>query len=117
MNLSDRDLERLLREACPPIDPSPSLRARVLAMATPRSVAARRILRIVLPYAAGIVSALAAQHVIASSSDRPAGSDPAAPFSSIADRPPAPPAPAAAPAAAPAPASQMVASAPVPRIS
>ena len=112
MNLSDRDLERLVRAACPPIEPPTSLRARVLAAATPRSAAARRILRIVLPYAAGIVSVLAAQRVIASSSDRPAGSDPAAPFSSIADRPPAAP-----PVPAPAPGPVLVASAPVPRIS
>ena len=115
MNLSDRDLQRLVRSACPPVDPSPALRARVLLAATPRRGVTKRVLRIVLPYAAGIVSVLAAQRVMASS-DRAAGRGPAYPFESIADRPPAAaPAPTAAPDTDPAPTT--VAYVPVPRIS
>ena len=113
MNLSDRDLEALVRAACPPLAPPEALRARVLLAASPRRAAARRALRALLPYAAGIVSVLAAQRVLASPG-RPAGPDPAAPFASIADRPPVSspePEPAAEPESSP------VAFAPVPRIS
>jgi hypothetical protein len=122
MKFTDTDLERWLRAACPPIDPAPPLRRIVLA-AAPRRRPAGRMLRMFFPFAAGVLSVLAAERwgreSLPSVSDTEvrdsADVAPAAMFERIADR--APP-PARAPAASgAAPAGVEYASAPVPRIS
>src|SRR5262245_29515150 len=124
---TDRDLERLVRAACSPVPPSPRLRAQVLARAA-RPRKAGRVLRLVLPYAAGIVTAIAAQRVVAGTGvagggDVPAYAQPAAAgsgigFESIADRPPLAPPPAPETSAPEREESPIVvAYAPVPRIS
>jgi len=132
VNPSDHDLERLVREACAPVPPSEGLRARVLARAA-RPKKAGRILRIVLPYAAGVLTVLAAQRGFAGRDDAARGGAPASRlgvtspetaveptaigFESIADRPPPAPAPAPAPREREDDDVIVVASAPVPRIS
>jgi len=123
---TDRDLERLVRAACAPVPPSARLRAQVLSRAA-RPRQAGRVLRLVLPYAAGILTAIAAQRVVAGTSvagggDVPAYAQPAAAaeriFEQIADRPPLAPPPAPQTSAPEREESPIVlAYAPVPRIS
>jgi hypothetical protein len=127
MNFSDHDLERWLRAACPPVEPAPPLRRLVLA-AAPKPRRAGRVLRLLLPFAAGALSVFAADRLTAahpasreSSTNVPGtfvenSTLPEGAFEGIADRAPAP-----APAreeSVPAPQRSVeLASAPVPRIS
>ena len=126
MNLTDRDLEKWLRAACPPIEPAPPLRRLVLA-AAPRRRPAARVLRFVVPFAAGVLCVLAAQRqsfplvpemaresltTVSDTGVRDSRAVPAGIFERIADR-----APAAAAEREAAPAPVEVAAASVPRIS
>jgi hypothetical protein len=119
VNLSDRDLERLLREACAPVAPPDALRGRVLRAASASRAAGRALVRFLLPYAAGVASVLLADRALRTEPE-PSREPPAVPaqsvrLDSIADRAPvAPPAPERV--AAPRPDAD-VAAAPVPRIS
>ena len=113
MNLTDRDLERWLRAACPPIEPAPPLRRLVLA-AAPRRRPAGRVLRAALPFAAGALCVLALESGgTGSDPSSPDSAVPAVIFERIADRaPPSAPVREGTP-----PRTTEVASAPVPRIS
>jgi hypothetical protein len=115
VNPDDADLDRWIRAACPPVEPSEGLRERVLVSARPRPVA-RRLLRIAVPFAAGVLSALGAERMLASPApvDPSPASDVARRFEPIADRP-APPPPA--PAESPTPTAPAPVDAPLPRIS
>lgn len=129
MNFSDHDLERWLRAACPPVEPAPPLRRRVLA-AAPKPKKAGRVLRLLVPFAAGALSVFGADRLSATPASDTNVSDtivsegargtgaplPAGVFERIADRAP-PPAPARE-ESVPAPQRPVeLASAPVPRIS
>ena len=123
-HVTDRDLERLVREGVSPrgdVDPPAGLRARVLRDAVRRSASRRAaggaLLRLLFPYAAGVLTVLAVQTAVPSSPARDVR--PAIPFlGAIADRAPLPPpAVSADPSSEDAPPAVETASAPVPRIS
>ncbi len=110
MSNSEPDVERLLREACPPVEPSPAA-ARAISRLLARPPLAARIARLALPYAAGVLTVLAVEHLVSAPS--PAAASPRPSLESIADRlPPPPPPPPPATSDEPAPAAS-----PVPRIS
>ena len=114
MNLSDRDLENLLRAACPPVAPPAPMRKRVLAAASAKRAAGRALLRFLLPYAAGVLTMVAVERWFLA---RPEASS-AAPVASvrlesIADRAPPARVDASPPAAEPESPNPL----PVPRIS
>jgi hypothetical protein len=106
----DRDLVRLLKEACPPIDPPDGFERRVR-----RAVAARRqpgaaLVRFLVPYAAGVLTVLCVERARPVEPLPTIATAPSSAFALIADRAPAPPPPA--PAEEPEPDAS-----PVPRIS
>ncbi len=118
------DIDALIRRAVAPrgldVEPPAGLRARILRDAGRRSASRRAaggaLLRLLFPYAAGVLTVLAVQAAVPSASTPGVRAE--VPFlGAIADRAPLPP-PVASPAPDDAPpASVETASAPVPRIS
>lgn len=110
MSPPEPDLERLLREACPPVEPSAAT-ARAIGRLVSGPPFALRLARLALPYAAGVLTVLGVQQFSRGSSPPALGVERPA-LEAIADRVPPPPAPPPSTPEPPVPPA-----APVPRIS